>query len=214
MFPYSQEVTPSLRSHLESQAAFFNDFSNSIATAFQNICTANLKLGQAILEETTTVGQRLLTTKDTTEAMEIVAASAQPASNKIRAYQQHLSHLAANTQVDLSRVTQQHAQETSRTASDLVNDVKRNVTEQTEKNLQKQREAVEKAVEKASQPFKSAATWDSDDRTESAQGNQDKSKGNSASMQVDAQVGGSSIHGSAQGQAPNAGQPQGNKKSS
>jgi len=210
MFPYSQEVNPSLRSHLESQAAFFNEFSNSLATAFQNICTANLKLGQSMLEETTTVGQRLLTTKDTTEALEIFAASAQPASNKIRAYQQHLSHLAANTQVDLSRVTQQHVQETSRTASDLASEVKRTVTEQTENNLRKQREAVEKAA----QPFQSGAAWDNDNRTKSTQGAQGKANGNGASMQVDAQVGGSSIHGSAHGQDSNAAQPQGNKKPS
>ncbi|QBE64669.1 phasin family protein [Pseudoduganella lutea] len=209
MFPYSQAVNPSLRSHLESQAAFFNDFSNSLSTAFQNIYSANLKLGQAMLEESATVGRRLLTTRDTAEALQVVASAAQPASNKYRAYQQHLSRLAADAQVDFSRVTQQHAQHTSRTARDLVEEVARNAAEQTENNLRQQREA----VEKAGQSFRFGATQDDNDSADSVAGARDKSKGNGASVQVDAQAGGASIHGSAQGPITNAAHEQSNKKS-
>lgn len=210
MFAYPQAVSPSLRSHLESQAAFFNDFSNSVTSVFQHICSANLKLAHAMLEETTTVGQRLLTTKDATEALAIMASSAQPASDKLRAYQQQISRLAADAQVNLSRVTQQHSQETSRTARDLADEVGRTAVEQTENSLRQQREVMEKTMEKArdnaGQQFKAGSARSGD----SGAGSQDKSAGGGASVQVDAQAGGASIHGSASG--PNGAHQQGNKK--
>jgi hypothetical protein len=63
------------------------------------------------------------------------ASHAQPAAEKLRAYQQHLSRIAADTHVDLSKVAEEHVQETSRTAKALADEVARVTTEETEKTL-------------------------------------------------------------------------------
>jgi phasin family protein len=134
MFPFSQPVNPVLRSHLDSQLAFFNDLSTSLSGSFQSICEANLKLSRTMLEETLGAGQRMLASKNISDAFGAAASGAQPASDKLRAYQQHISRLTADSQVDLARVTQQHGEETSRTAHALADEVTRVATEASESN--------------------------------------------------------------------------------
>jgi hypothetical protein len=66
----------------------------------------------------------------------------QPATDKLRAYQQHLTRLAADTQVEIARVTEQHIQNTSRTARALADEVARDANEQTERGLRAQQETL------------------------------------------------------------------------
>jgi phasin family protein len=134
MFTFSQPVNPVFRSYLDSQLAFFNALSTSLSASFQSICEANLKLSRTTLEETLGAGQRMLAAKNLTDVFGAAASGAQPASDKLRAYQQHLSRVAADTQVDLARVTQQHGEETSRTAHALADEVSRVATEESDRN--------------------------------------------------------------------------------
>jgi hypothetical protein len=64
-------------------------------------------------------------------------SGAQPASDKLRSYQQHLSRLTADAQVDLARVTQQHGEEASRTAHALADEVSRVATEESDRNTRR-----------------------------------------------------------------------------
>ena len=116
MFLFSPSVTPAVRSHLNAQAAFLNDMHKSLSRSFQELCQLNIQLGQTLLEEGTIAGHQLLATDRPNEAISIAAARAQPASEKLRAYQQHLARVAADAQVDISRVAEQHIQETAKTA--------------------------------------------------------------------------------------------------
>jgi hypothetical protein len=84
----------------------------------------------------------MMTMERPTEAMSAAASCAQPATEKLRAYQQQLSQLAADTQVDLTRVTEQHVQDTSRTARALAEEVTRVAVEETDKNVRQQEEAI------------------------------------------------------------------------
>ena len=140
MFAFSKPMNPALSSHLDSQFAFFNDLSQSISASFQSICAANLKLSQTMLEESLGTGQRMLATTSIGDMFGAAASSAQPASDKLRSYQQHMSRLAADAQVDLSRVTQQHGPETSRTAHALADEVTRVASEESERNLRQKEE--------------------------------------------------------------------------
>jgi phasin family protein len=142
MYPFPQAVNPAVRSHLNAQFDFFNELSRSMTRSFQEVCQLNIQLGQTLLEESTLVGQRLMTTDRPNEALNEAVARAQPSSDKLRAYQQHLSRLAASAQVDLSRVTEQHVQETSRTARALADEVTRVASEETERNLRRQEETL------------------------------------------------------------------------
>lgn len=142
MYPYPQSVNPALRSHLDAQLAFFNELSQAMTRSFQHACQLNLQLGQTLLEEATHVSQRMMTMERPTEAMSTAASRAQPATEKLRAYQQRMSQLAADTQVDLTRVTEQHVQDTSRTARALADEVTRVAGEETDKNMRQQEEAI------------------------------------------------------------------------
>ena len=129
---------------MEAQLSFFNDVSKSLFRTVQQYSDLNIQLAQTLLEESTTAGQHVITSHRPTEAIAAAAAHAQPAAEKLRAYQQHLSRIAADTQVDLSKVTEEHVQVTSRTAKALAEEVARVTSEETEKNLRNHQDAVEK----------------------------------------------------------------------
>ena len=144
MFPYSQSVTPAVRTHLDAQVSFLNDMSKSLFRSFQQLVELNIQLTQTMLEETALTGQQLLTADRHTDVIGAAASRAQPATDKLRAYQQHISRVAADAQVELARVTEQHVQETTRTARALADEVARVTTEETERNVRTQQESMRK----------------------------------------------------------------------
>jgi phasin family protein len=137
--------------------AFVNELSQTMSRSFQQVFQLNMQLGQTLLEEATRAGQRMLTTDRPTDALSAAASHAQPASDKLRAYQQQLSQLAAATQVDLTRVTEQHVQETSRTARALAEDVTRAAAEETNKGLRQQEETIKSSRDAFRQEAERAA---------------------------------------------------------
>lgn len=142
MFPYSNSVTPALRTHLDAQTSFLNDVSKSIFGSFQQLSNLNMQLAQTLLEETTIASQQLLTADHHTDLTEAAASRAQPAAQKLRAYQQHVSRLAADAQVDFCRVAEEHVQKTAQTAKALAEEVARTAVEDTDRNIQKQEESI------------------------------------------------------------------------
>ena len=153
MFPFPQTVNPAVRTHVDAQTAFMNDMSKSLFRSFQQICDLNIQLVQTMLEETALAGKQVMSVDRQSELLSAASARAQPASDKLRAYQQHLTRLAADSQVELARVTEQHIQNTSRTARALADEVARDATEQTERGLRAQQET----VRQFSDPFKRMA---------------------------------------------------------
>ena len=183
MFPYSQSVTPAVRSHLDAQTSFLNDISKSMFQSFQQLCDLNIQLTQTMLEEATQTGQQLLTADRPANMIGAAASRAQPATDKLRAYQQHLSRVAADSQVEMARVTEEHVQETTRTARALADEVQRAASEETERNMRTQQETMRKFTD----PFM---------QNGSQRNGNGSAKGGSASMQSG--QGGSSM-GSGQG---------------
>jgi phasin family protein len=142
MYPFPQSVNPALRSHIDAQIAFFNELSQAMSRSFQQVGQLNMQLTQTLFEQATTAGQRLLTSERSMEAVSDAASRAQPVTETLRAYQQHLSKIASAIQVDLTQVTERHVQETSRTARALADDVTRAAVEETNESLRQQEEAV------------------------------------------------------------------------
>ena len=135
MFPFSQSVTPAVRTHMNAQVNFFNDVSKSVFKSFQELCSLNIQLTQTMLEETNIASHELLTATRQGDIVNATASRAQPTAEKLRAYQQHISRVAADAQVDLARVTEQHVQETSRTARALADEVSRVASEESERSI-------------------------------------------------------------------------------
>ncbi|WP_137173418.1 phasin family protein [Massilia sp. HP4] len=142
MYPFPQSVTPAVRTHVDAQAAFVNEMSKSLFRSFQQMCELNIQLAQTMLEETTLASQHVLSVDRQSELLGAASARAQPATEKLRAYQQHIARLASDAQVELARVTEQHVQNTTRTARAVVDDLARTSVEETERGIRSQQEAL------------------------------------------------------------------------
>jgi len=140
MYPFSPAVTPAIRTHMDAQTAYMNDVSKSIFRSFQQMIDLNIQLTQTMLEETAMIGKQMVSADRQSELLNAAASRAQPASDKLRAYQQHIARVAADTQVELARVAEHHGQTTARTARALADEVARDATEQTERGLRAQQE--------------------------------------------------------------------------
>jgi phasin family protein len=140
MYLYPEAVSPAVRSHLDAQLAFFNEMSKTLTQSIHDLFNLNMRLSQSFLEEAGITGQQMLAAKSPAEAITVAGARAHPASQSLVAYHQQVSKAAADTQVELTRVSEKHVQETSRTASVLANEVKRAAADQTERNVRQQQE--------------------------------------------------------------------------
>lgn len=141
-YPFAQSVTPAVRTHLDAQTAFMNDISKSFFNSFQQMVALNIQLAQTMVEETTLAGQKVLSADHQSELLSAAAARTQPATEKLRAYQQYISRLAADAQADLARVAEQHVPNTTRTARALADEVARTAGEETERGLRNRQEAL------------------------------------------------------------------------
>jgi phasin family protein len=142
MYPFPQSVAPAVRTHVDAQTNFVNDISKSLFQSFQKIIDLNIQLTQTLLEETALAGKQVLSSDRQTEILAAATSRAQPATEKLRAYQQHITRLAADAQAELARVAEQHVQNTSRTARALADEVARDATEQTERSIKAQQETL------------------------------------------------------------------------
>jgi len=175
MYPFPHSVNPAMRSHVDAQTAYMNDITKSIFRSFQQMIDLNIQLTQTMLEETALIGKQMVSADRQSELLSAATSRAQPASDKLRAYQQHITRLAADTQVELARVTEQHGQTTARTARVLADEVARDATEQTERGLRAQQET----ARQFSDPFLRDGT--SQSRTGAPNGQSGMSMGNSDS---------------------------------
>ncbi|MET3134572.1 phasin family protein [Oxalobacteraceae bacterium GrIS 1.11] len=142
-FPRSS-VTPAAKTHMEAQLSFFNDLSKSMFRSVQQFTDLNIQMAQTMLEESATAGHEMMSSHEPLDLFNATASRAQPTVGKIRAYQQHISRLAADSHVDLAKVAEEHVQETSRTAKALAEEVARVSNEETEKTMRKQQDTMQK----------------------------------------------------------------------
>ena len=183
MYPYSRRVTPAAQNHLEAQLAFFNSLSKSMFQSVQHFSDLNMQLAQGLLEETTVTSQNLLTLERAEDVFQVAAVAGQPAAEQLRKYQQQLSRLAADTQVELANVAEQHVNETSRTAKALAEEVARTASEETQKNVRKQQEAMQRVAEPFQAYHQNGANRDQQRGAQSRDGQSLQSAGQQGSQQ-------------------------------
>jgi phasin family protein len=176
MYPFPQSIAPAVRTHVDAQTAFLNDVSKSIFRSYQQMLNLNIQLVQTLVEETALASKQVLSADRQTDVLNAAASRAQPTSDKLRAYQQHITRLAADTQVDIARVTEQHVQNTTRTARALADEVARDATEQTERGLRAQQETARQFADPFTRPGNGAAS-PSEARGSDAQGSQPHAPG-------------------------------------
>jgi phasin family protein len=203
MFAFAQPASPVVQAHLDSQAAFFNALSRSLSSSIQNVFQANMQLSQAMLEESIGAGRKMLSSQSASSVLDVVSSQSQPASDSLRAYRQQLSRLAADSNVDLARITQEHVQETARTVHALAEEATRVAAEQSDRNKQRQ----EEALKNVRAPFAADGVPRGNNSPEARTSPQ-----RGANLQADGGGGNGAFPGNRQGQ-PQSGQQTGNTKS-
>lgn len=139
-----QEVPPALKSHLEAQFSFLADLSRKMFDGVQRIGQLNVQVAQTVMEEAINSTHQMIESNTPTEYISVAASQVQPVAEKMRAYQQHLSNIAAGVQVELSKTAEEHVPETTRTAAAVAEEVVRRGAEETDKVTQRQKAAFDK----------------------------------------------------------------------
>jgi phasin family protein len=147
MNAFTQPVTPAVRAHMEAQFSMLSDMSQKLFDTVHKINELNIQVAQTVMEESINSTRQMLGANDPFEAISIASSAAQPTAEKVRAYQSHLSSIAAGTQVELARTAESHLPETTRTAAAMADEVARRASEETEKTTQRQRAAMEKLTQ-------------------------------------------------------------------
>lgn len=159
MFYFNQpSISPAVKSQVDAQFAFFSDLSKKMFESVQKLNELNVQVATTVFQESLTSAKQLLSSTDRNEALSIVAGQAQPTAEKIRAYQQHVHNILAETQANAAQTLESHIPKTVRATEAVVNEVAQKASEETEKATQRQKEAMEKLttpiksnIERASQ---------------------------------------------------------------
>lgn len=152
MFLFNQPLPPSAKAHLESQFTFVSELSKQLFATAQKINDLNISIAQSMLQDTLNSTREVASAQNPYEALSIAAGQVQPAAERLRAYQQHLTNIAADTQVDLAKTAEAHVPATSRTASAMADEVARRANEDTQKATQRQKATLEKMASPIGKP--------------------------------------------------------------
>lgn len=152
MLFFSQQVAPSTKAHVESQLNFASEMSKQLFNAVQRVNELNIQLAQAALQDTLSSTREVASADDPYDALSVAASQVQPAAERLRAYQQHLTDIAASTQVELAKTAETHVPETSRTATAVAEEVKRRAAEETQKATERQRAILDKMASPLPKP--------------------------------------------------------------
>ena len=144
MYLLSPSKTPALKSYFDAQMSTITDMSKRLFGSAQKLNELNIQVAQSLMEESLTVCHQLIEAEYTSEFMSIAASQVQPAAEKMRAYQQHLTNIAVGTNVELSKAAEEHISETTKSARAVADEVAKKASEETEKVTQRQKAAMEK----------------------------------------------------------------------
>src|SRR6476661_97463 len=145
MFYFNQpSISPAVKSQIDAQFAFFSDLSKKMFEGVQKMNELNVQVATTVFEESLASTKQLLSSTDRNEAVSIVAGQAQPITEKIRAYQQHVNNILAETQASAAQTLESHIPKTVRATEAVVNEVAQKASEETAKVTQRQQEAMAK----------------------------------------------------------------------
>jgi phasin family protein len=146
MFPLSQTATPAVQDYLRCQFSLVNDMSKMLFSTAQRVNELNVQVAKTVLDETIQTTREVLTAQDPLEALSVATGQMQPAAERVRAYQQHLTNIAAGAQVELTKTVESRVPETTRTAAAVADEVTRRTAEETQKAAERQRAAMERVT--------------------------------------------------------------------
>ena len=122
---------PALRSHLESQVDFINEFSQKALDTARQLSEMNLKLARQSIEGSLHAGRELLSCTDPVQFTQTAMKQLQPATERIRSWQEHLLRALAGAQADFTHAAEARLPEASRSAGAVADELVRHAAAAT-----------------------------------------------------------------------------------
>lgn len=158
MFNFLAPTTsPAIKNHLQTQMTFAADFSQAMIDSLQKLSALNIQVAKTVLGESATSTKMLLSSKGGSDALAVIGSLAQPSMEKMRAYQQHVKQICADTQADVVKSFQSYVPESTRATEAVVREVTQKATDVTATAAQRQQDAVEKIAAATKQNVERAA---------------------------------------------------------
>ena len=119
---------PALRSHLESQVDFINEFSQKALDTARQLSEMNLKLARQSIEGSLHASRELLSCTDPVQFSQTAMKQLQPATERIRSWQEHLLRALAGAQADFTHAAEARIPEASRSAGAVADELVRHAS--------------------------------------------------------------------------------------
>lgn len=129
---FAEQFSSAAKANLESQFEAATQFHSKAFEGVAQLVDLNLKAARATFEESAITVQQLLAAKDAREVLQLVAAQSQPAAAKAVAYSRNLAGIAATTQSELAKATEEQVSARAREVNSLVDQLLKNAPAGTE----------------------------------------------------------------------------------
>lgn len=116
---------PALRAHLESQVDFMNQFTQKAYDTLREVSQMNLKLARQMIEGSMHASHEMLNCSDSMQLSQAAIKQVQPATERLRSYQQHLLTVMAGAQAAFAHAAETRIPEATRSASAIADEMAR-----------------------------------------------------------------------------------------
>ena len=113
---------PALRAHLESQVDFTNQFIQKMYDTLRQVSELNLKLSRQMIEGSIHASREMIGCTDPTQLSQVAMKQLQPATERLRAYQQQLLAVLAGAQAEFTHAAER-LPEATRSASAVADEM-------------------------------------------------------------------------------------------
>jgi phasin family protein len=119
---------PALRSHLESQIDFMNEFSQKTYDMLRQLSEINLKLARQMIEGSMHASREMMSCTDPMQLAQAAMKQVQPATERMRVYQQQLLSALAGAQAEFTHAAETRMPEATRSASAIADEMMRHAS--------------------------------------------------------------------------------------
>ncbi len=126
MFPIQNQLSVATRTTIDNQLATLIALTNKAFEGIEKLFDLNVNLMRASLQESTVINKQLLAAEGPQEFFSLIAAQAQPNTQKALFYGRHLANIATSTQAEFAKTAEEQFLEGNRKVNQLIDDVAKN----------------------------------------------------------------------------------------
>lgn len=126
MSPIQQQFAEITRAGVEAQMATMVEMASSTMSGMEKLFDLNLNAMRASIEEAAAVARQFMNVREPQQLLPLFAAQSKPNAEKMLAYSRHLVNIAASTQEEYGKATQNRLNKANRNVSKLIENAGKN----------------------------------------------------------------------------------------